>query len=75
VTTRLPVGLAQAGGWGDTSIVTSARPWIDVITGRRHDGGTLALADVLDRYPVALLVAERAIDDELRPVTEPGGGR
>ena len=62
VATRLPVGLAASGGWGDTTIVLAGRPVTDVITGRRFDGGTLALADLLDRYPVALLVPTAVLE-------------
>lgn len=56
--TRLPVGLAAGGGWGDTVVDVGSAPVVDVITGRRHAGGGLRLAEVLDRYPVALLVEE-----------------
>lgn len=59
--TRLPVGLAKAGGWGDTSIVLAGRPVIDVIADREYDGGTLAVAELLDKYPVALLVPRDAL--------------
>jgi (1->4)-alpha-D-glucan 1-alpha-D-glucosylmutase len=55
IATRLPVGLAAAGGWGDTTIVLAGRPVVDVITGREFPGGTLLVADLLDHYPVALL--------------------
>ncbi len=55
VATRLPVALEQIGGWGDTTIELAGRPIVDVITGRAFDGGTMHLADLLDRYPVALL--------------------
>lgn len=55
VATRLPLGLAAAGGWGDTTIVLAGRPLVDVITGRTIDGGTVALSTLLERYPVALL--------------------
>ena len=55
VATRLPIALEQTGGWGDTTIVLAGRPVTDVITGREFEGGTLQLADLLDRYPVALL--------------------
>jgi (1->4)-alpha-D-glucan 1-alpha-D-glucosylmutase len=55
VATRLPVALAEIGGWGDTTIVLAGRPIGDVITGRAFEGGTLHLADLLDPYPVALL--------------------
>lgn len=56
IATRLPVGLEQAGGWGDTVVVLPQRPVLDAFTGRRYDGGELRLAEVLERYPVALLV-------------------
>jgi (1->4)-alpha-D-glucan 1-alpha-D-glucosylmutase len=56
VGTRLPIGLASLGGWGDTVILLPARPVRDVLTGRDFDGGQLRMADLLDRYPVALLV-------------------
>jgi (1->4)-alpha-D-glucan 1-alpha-D-glucosylmutase len=52
--TRLPVGLAAAGGWDDTT-VELAGPLRDVFTGRTFHGIT-AVADVLADYPVALLV-------------------
>jgi (1->4)-alpha-D-glucan 1-alpha-D-glucosylmutase len=53
--TRLPIGLAARGGWGDTAVVLPGRPVVDELTGRRFDGGPLPLADLLTRYPVALL--------------------
>ena len=56
IATRLPVALEQAGGWGDTVVLVQGRRWRDVLTGRVHEGGRLRLADVLDTYPVALLV-------------------
>ena len=54
VATRLPVGLERAGGWGDTSIDLGGEA-TDVMTGRRVPRET-ALAQLLDTYPVALLV-------------------
>jgi (1->4)-alpha-D-glucan 1-alpha-D-glucosylmutase len=58
VATRLPVGLARRGGWGDTvlPLPDGETGWTDVITGRPVDGPAPALAVLLDRYPVALLV-------------------
>ncbi|WP_158861869.1 malto-oligosyltrehalose synthase [Leifsonia sp. AG29] len=53
--TRLPVGLAEAGGWGPTVIDLGDDTVRDELTGREHRGRT-PVADVLDRYPVALLV-------------------
>ncbi|WP_440902833.1 malto-oligosyltrehalose synthase, partial [Actinosynnema sp.] len=56
VATRLPVGLARAGGWGSTVLPLPPGEWTDVLTGRVVTGSAPALADLLDRYPVALLV-------------------
>ena len=56
VATRLPVGLARGGGWGDTSVIIARRPVTDVFTGRTFGGGTVLLSEVLERYPVALLI-------------------
>ena len=61
VATRLPVGLARRGErtgspWGDTALLRHAGPAVDVLTGRRFTGH-VALAELLDVYPVALLVA------------------
>jgi (1->4)-alpha-D-glucan 1-alpha-D-glucosylmutase len=53
--TRLPVGLAARGGWGDTAVILPGRPVIDQLTDRRFEGGVLPLADLLNQYPVALL--------------------
>jgi (1->4)-alpha-D-glucan 1-alpha-D-glucosylmutase len=55
--TRLPVRLAAAGGWQHTTVEMSA-PHIDVLTGCRWNG-TVAVADVLASYPVALLAREQ----------------
>ena len=60
IATRLPLGLAAAGGWGDTTVVLASRPVIDLLTGERHLGGSVSVAALLRRYPVALLVP---IDD------------
>ncbi|MCU1546811.1 MAG: treY [Homoserinimonas sp.] len=56
VATRLPIGLAMGGGWGDTTIMTPGRDFVDAMTGEHHRGGTVQVADILRRYPVALLV-------------------
>ena len=56
--TRLPIGLAERGGWGDTTIDVGSAPVVDVLTGREFVGGELRVADLLAHYPVALLVAE-----------------
>ncbi|WP_413354976.1 malto-oligosyltrehalose synthase [Microbacterium sp. 1P06AB] len=62
VATRLPAGLAARGGWGETEVLTHAGPTVDVLTGRRFDGGRLRLADLLDTYPVALLAPADVIE-------------
>jgi (1->4)-alpha-D-glucan 1-alpha-D-glucosylmutase len=54
--TRLPVGLRRRGGWGDTVAHLPAGRFTDALTGRDHDGGTRRVADLLEVYPVALLV-------------------
>ncbi|MCW2496955.1 malto-oligosyltrehalose synthase [Jatrophihabitans sp.] len=54
VATRLPVGLERAGGWGDTSIDVGGSA-TELITGRRFDR-EIPLGELLDAYPVALLV-------------------
>jgi len=51
--TRLPAGLAAVGGWRHTTVEMSASH-VDMLTGRRWHG-TVAVADVLASYPVALL--------------------
>ncbi len=58
VATRLPIGLAARGGWGDTvlPLPNGTADWHDVITDTPVDGAAPLLADVLGRYPVALLV-------------------
>jgi (1->4)-alpha-D-glucan 1-alpha-D-glucosylmutase len=52
--TRLPVGLAAAGGWLDTALELPGAA-TDALTGREVSG-TVRVGDLLDRYPVALLL-------------------
>jgi (1->4)-alpha-D-glucan 1-alpha-D-glucosylmutase len=56
VATRLPVGLADAGGWQDTVLPLPEGRWTDTLTGRPVPDGFPLLAQLLFRYPVALLV-------------------
>lgn len=59
VVTRLPVGLARAGGWRDTAVQLPEGGWRDLITGREVDRdhqGDATLHRLLADYPVALLV-------------------
>lgn len=62
VATRLPLGLAQAGGWRDTFLMVSGPGFTDVLTGRQFAGGTISLAALLERYPVALLAPSERLD-------------
>lgn len=55
VATRLPVGLAARGGWGDTELALRSGVWTDVLTGQPAGP---RLAELLGSYPVALLVRE-----------------
>ena len=57
VATRLPLGLAARGGWGDTVLDLPPGAWTDLITGRPTDG---SLASLLADHPVALLVKDEA---------------
>ena len=54
VATRLPVALAEQGGWGDT-VLSLPADRTDVLTGRTFPTGLTALSDLLSTYPVALL--------------------
>lgn len=58
VATRLPVGLAARGGWAGTvlPLPDGATDWCDVLTGTPVEGAAPPLAQLLERYPVALLV-------------------
>ncbi|MGH3693389.1 MAG: malto-oligosyltrehalose synthase [Pseudonocardiaceae bacterium] len=56
VATRLPVGLATRGGWGETVLSLPEGTWSDAFTGVPASDG-VRLADLLSRYPVALLLA------------------
>ena len=53
--TRFPIGLYESGGWGDTTVMLPGHEMVDVFTGRRHPGGLTRIADLLNKYPVALL--------------------
>ena len=58
VATRLPVGLEALGGWRDTVLLRPAVPAVDLLTGRRYEGGEVPLAVLLATYPVALLAPQ-----------------
>ncbi|WP_152361942.1 malto-oligosyltrehalose synthase [Microlunatus speluncae] len=52
--TRLPVGLAELGGWAETSVELPTAV-TDRLTGRHHPAGRAELGRLLASYPVALL--------------------
>ena len=54
VTTRLPAGLQRSGGWGSTEIELPPGVFMDHFTGATWSG-TVRLAELLVRLPVALL--------------------
>lgn len=58
---RGAASLAAAGGFAEESVVLPGGRWVDELTGRDVAGGRQHLAELLDQWPVALLV--RA-DDE-----------
>ncbi|MFG1610560.1 malto-oligosyltrehalose synthase [Actinoplanes sp. NPDC049265] len=58
VATRLPVGLSRRGGWLDTTLSLRGNTWTEVFTNTVYGGDRLAVGDLLDTYPVALLVKE-----------------
>jgi (1->4)-alpha-D-glucan 1-alpha-D-glucosylmutase len=60
VATRLPVGLAARGGWGDTALRLPTGAWRDLLTGERgvSDADGLPVGALLSRLPVALLVRD-----------------
>jgi (1->4)-alpha-D-glucan 1-alpha-D-glucosylmutase len=61
VATRLPVGVAERGGWGDTALRLPTGAWRDLLTGERlvSDATGVPLDRLLARLPVALLVRDR----------------
>lgn len=61
VAVRLPILLD--GAWGDTSISLPAGTWTNRLTGETVPGGTARLADLLKRFPVALLSHEEKESD------------
>lgn len=57
VVTRLPVGLAAAGGWASQTVVLPEGRWRDVVSGADHDGGSVLLSELLSDSPAAVLEA------------------
>ena len=58
VVPRLLIGLGA--DWGDTDIELPVGPWIDLLTGAQQPGGArIALGEMLQAFPVAVLARER----------------
>ncbi|WBC15624.1 malto-oligosyltrehalose synthase [Micromonospora sp. WMMA1998] len=62
VATRLPLRLARAGGWRDTTLSLPVHPCTDLFTGRVYSGSELLLDDLLSTYPVALLAPTDSVE-------------
>ncbi|MEV6343944.1 malto-oligosyltrehalose synthase [Actinoplanes sp. NPDC051851] len=58
VATRLPVGLSRHGGWHDTTLSLDGHSWTELFTNASYGGTHVAVAELLQTYPVALLVKE-----------------
>ncbi len=58
--TRLPIGLADAGGWHGTSLTLPSGRWRDALHGKTSpiSTATVEVGSVLTDYPVAILVRE-----------------
>ncbi|TML24796.1 MAG: malto-oligosyltrehalose synthase [Actinobacteria bacterium] len=57
VATRLPVGLERRGGWADTVIRAPCQDMVDTLRRRSFTGSRIPVREILNPYPVALLVA------------------
>ena len=54
---RLPLRLQRDGGWRDTALRLPEGRWRNVLDGTDVDGGEVRLSSLLERFPLALLVA------------------
>ena len=50
----------ERDGWGEDSVELPSGTWEDVLTGRERAGGVIGLAELLDDFPVAVLLATRS---------------
>jgi (1->4)-alpha-D-glucan 1-alpha-D-glucosylmutase len=55
--TRLPWSLEQRGGWQGVVVRSPCQELTDVLTKRSFSGSVIPVGDLLNAYPVALLVA------------------
>jgi (1->4)-alpha-D-glucan 1-alpha-D-glucosylmutase len=58
--TRAPARLLREGGWADETVTLPDGTWRDELTQRLFPAGEVACADLFERYPAALLVADDA---------------
>ncbi len=65
VATRMPRTLDRAGGWRNTKLSLPSGQYREVLTGDSV-AGTVALCELLDRYPAALLLLEDDLPKEER---------
>ena len=56
VVTRLALALDRLGGWDQHTVALPDGDWHDLLSDRVVSGGPVALSDLLDTLPVALLV-------------------
>jgi (1->4)-alpha-D-glucan 1-alpha-D-glucosylmutase len=55
--TRLPVGLERRGGWQGVVVRPPCQVLTDVLTSRYFSGSAIPIGEILNTFPVALLVA------------------
>ena len=69
VAIRLHRALAAAEGFTEHTVVLPEGRWVDVLTGDVHTGGSVLLADLLRRFPCAIL--ESTEPDAAAPAVPP----
>ena len=47
------------GGWGDTAVTLPAGEWTNVLSDEKLKAGTVKAQQLLDTFPVALLIKQR----------------
>jgi (1->4)-alpha-D-glucan 1-alpha-D-glucosylmutase len=77
VVTRLPIGLEESGGWhpSEDVVVVPDGAYADALTGRPFTGPLIAVAELFDALPVALLVRSDDAADAGGAIDRNGGDR
>jgi (1->4)-alpha-D-glucan 1-alpha-D-glucosylmutase len=70
VVTRLPAGLRDRGGWGQTTLELPGGTWTDLLSDAVYDAGTVLMAELTRRLPVVLLVQEALMMAQEMPDVE-----